>query len=184
MLKKSQKRNSESGMAVIEMIPILIIIALLLNFSLGFFGVVHTGILNSIAARNYTFETFRHKADLRYFMREGISSADQVANYMASNPAPYNFRIHAISSDKRTDDRWIATARPIAFIKSFGGQDKDGQDLSEVRTPANTNISLHKDIATTEKIKQNGVALDEKYRVFPVWVRPQYGICLNNACGE
>jgi len=179
------KMRNEQGMAVIELIPILVIIALLLNFSLGFFGVVHTGVLNSIAARNYAFETFRHKADLRYFMRERTTNPKEIANYMSKDTL-YNFRIHGISSDKRpgANSEWVATARQIAFIQPFGGVDKDGGELFNQNSALNTNRTLHNNIASSDQIKQNGVGLDDKFRVFPVWIRPQYGICLNNDCGE
>ena len=62
----TQHLQNEKGMAALEIIPIVIIVVLLLSFSFGFFGVIHTGILNSMAARNYAFETFNHRSDLRY----------------------------------------------------------------------------------------------------------------------
>ena len=55
----NQHLKNDHGMAVLEMIPIMIIVVLLLSFSFGFFGLIHTGILNSIGARNYAFETFK-----------------------------------------------------------------------------------------------------------------------------
>lgn len=58
MLKRQRSSiNNEKGMAVLEMIPILVVFVLFINFSLGFFGAIHSGILNSIASRNYAFET-------------------------------------------------------------------------------------------------------------------------------
>lgn len=180
--------KNQSGMAALEMIPIFIIIALLLNFALGFFGVVHTGILNSIAARNYAFETFNHKTDLRYFAREEAQSKTDIANYMHPN-SNYQFRLHGIASDLRPSGQagWVATARPIAFIGTFGGVDKDGNALNDTRTASNNNKNLHNRIPSSDGIKdlrQNGLRVEEKWEVFPVWIRPQYGICMNNKCGE
>jgi len=72
MLNNRSVLYDERGMAVFEIIPILVIFVVLINFSLGFFGIVHSGILSSIAARNYAFETFRNRANLNYFRDEDM----------------------------------------------------------------------------------------------------------------
>src|SRR5690606_25429703 len=106
MLKPKALQN-EKGMAILEIIPISIICVLLLSFSFGFFGVIHTGILNSIAARNYAFETFNHRTDLSYFrsnMKDFNSTELKLRYYV-----PWNFRTHSIASENRpanTDDLW------------------------------------------------------------------------------
>jgi len=173
MLKK-KKCLSNSGMAVMEMIPILIIIALLLNFSIGFFGVIHTGILNSIAARNYTFETFRHQANLEYFWREDFNDGN------LSNYVKYGFRFHGIASENRTGDRWVATSRSIAFIEPFGGVDKDGKVLARQQNMQNTELDLHNTRVFTIRDDGNKTLIGAA----PIWVRPIYGICLKAACSQ
>ncbi|MBC7466412.1 MAG: hypothetical protein H7256_10505, partial [Bdellovibrio sp.] len=60
-------KESEKGMAIIESIPVLIMIVVVFNFSLGFFGSIHSGILNSIGSYNYSLETFRFRSNLTYF---------------------------------------------------------------------------------------------------------------------
>ncbi len=106
MLNQNFIKN-QKGIAVFESIPIILVMILLLNFSIGFFGVVHTGILNSIASRNYAFETFRHRADNKYFR--------------SKSELPYNkkgFRFHGTVSEltKQDDNRFVATSRPIDFF--------------------------------------------------------------------
>ncbi|MEZ0393094.1 MAG: hypothetical protein ACAH59_12810, partial [Pseudobdellovibrionaceae bacterium] len=85
--------GNSRGNAMIEIVPILAIFILILNFSLGFFGLIHSGIMNSIAARNYAFETFRNRADLRY-LRDAASS-DTEFTYTKSQ-----VRFHAIKSER------------------------------------------------------------------------------------
>lgn len=148
-------------MAVMELIPIMIIIIMLSNFSLGFFGAIHTGILNSMAARNYAFETFRHRSNLVY-LREGVPVEDNV------NFATQNIRFHAIVSDKTKGDKshFIATGRPIDFLAQLD---------------ATGSKDLHnKQIYTILDGKR---FTDSNGGVTPIWVRPQYGICLNSKCG-
>ncbi len=174
MLNKNFKKRTlnNSGMAVMEMIPILIIVVLLLNFSLGFFGVIQTGILNSIAARNYAFETFRHRANLNYFYREGAQES-QLSSY-----SKYGFRFHGIASENRTGDTWIASSRSIAFVQPFGGIDADGKVLAIQRNMQNAESDLHNNKIFT--IRDDGSRT--LIGAAPIWIRPTYGICVRASC--
>lgn len=159
MLGLKQNLKDQKGMAVMELIPIMIIILLLFNFSLGFFGAIHTGILNSIAARNYAFETFRHRANLTY-LRENVTGGD-VVTYEKQG-----LRIHATVSDNKNGDRehFIATGRPIDFLaqlESSGSKDLHNNQIYNVI---------------------DGQRFTGGGGVTPIWVRPQYGICLSSKC--
>ena len=108
-----QFKKSEKGMALVETIPVLFMLVLVFNFSLGFFGAIHSGILNSIGSYNYALETFRYRSNLMYF-RPGADTA----NYKLSKN-----RVHGVTkdgSDHQTAEdkqRWPATFRSMP--KSF-----------------------------------------------------------------
>jgi hypothetical protein len=151
----------DSGMAAIEIIPMIVIIMFLVVFSLGFFGVIHTGILNSVGARNYAFETFRHRADLRY-IREKY--ADPEVEYYQRGS-----RFHAtvdVGSNIVTSN-FPATARRIDFLKP--GEVVGG-------TEARHNEVLR-------KADLNRRILSDAFGVNPVWIKVKYGICLDVSCG-
>lgn len=154
MLAIKKTLKNQKGMAIIELIPIMIIILLLFNFSLGFFGAIHTGILNSMAARNYAYETFRHRANLNY-LRDSSGEVSYTKQ---------GFRLHATTAGGVTD-RFVATGRPIDF-------------LANSETAAGSK-QLHNDqiynIVDGKRYTAGG-------GVSPIWVRPQYGICLNAKC--
>lgn len=157
MLKKSILRNSR-GMAVFEMIPILVILILLLNFSLGFFGAIHTGIKQSIAARNYAFETYRHRADLHYFnpVSDEVFSYDQ-----------FKVRFHAVTSAKSRSVRFIASSRPV--------------DRFEAQQAVDQGTSSGQD--HTVKVQElSDSKRNENISVNPIWIKTGYGMCLNAAC--
>jgi hypothetical protein len=165
MLAAKSCLQSKKGMAVMELIPIMIIIVVLFNFSLGFFGAIHTGILNSMAARNYAFETFRHRSNLTY-----LRSADGVATTYASQ----NMRLHASVSLKGDHDHFIATGRPIDFLTNSSSIYKpiEGTGSKDLH-----NKQIHSIVTDGKRIT------DGNGGVAPIWVRPQYGICLNSKCG-
>jgi hypothetical protein len=164
MLKKSRSPlNNEKGMAVFEMIPIIIVVVLFVNFSLGFFGAIHTGILNSIASRNYTFETFRHRSNLVYFRNNDAGNAN-------SNFSEIGHRIHGTITDNKPTQKWVATARLIDFLNL---QPKRAVE-SGIGAPAAHN--------TASWEVQDGVRYTKDQGVNPIWIKTMYGICLNSRC--
>jgi hypothetical protein len=169
MLKKSSPSSrlvkNQRGNAMIELMPILMIFMLIVNFSLGFFGLIHSAILNSIGARNYTFETFRNRSNLNYL--RDTQGSESSFTYTRSQQ-----RFHVIKNETTpvAPDKFYATRRPIEF--------------SEIREVANVkgNAGEHergKRIREGERATEVGI--DEG--VNPVWIRSTYGICLVAACG-
>lgn len=164
--KKSSRFNNEKGMAVFEMIPIIVVIVLFVNFSIGFFGAIHTGILNSIAARNYAFETFRNRSNLNYFRNNvGLSSTNSKVNYV-----DMQFRTHAIASDKKAGtSTWFATTRLIDFMNTS----KRAADVV-----GNTSAEHNRSVRGLRETRNETVGVN------PIWLRTVYGICLKSQCGE
>ncbi len=160
-------RNSR-GNAMIEIVPILALFILIVNFALGFFGLIHSGILNSIAARNYAFETFRNRADLRY-IRDNNVGANASFTYAKSEQ-----RFHVTKSEASPDpNKFYATRRPIQFskINSFGDGSADETGLSE--RPKIKQIR--------ENDRASAVGIDEGTN--NPWIRSSYGMCLTAKCG-
>ncbi len=161
MLEMKEKKilNSENGMATLESIPLLIIFVMLVGYGVGAFGVIHTGILHSIAARAYAFETFRHRVDLTYFRDTPTGGRGEF--YTGQT------RIHGIQSDTASDGDQYIVATERSILKGL-------PDLNEEnRSPAFHNV-LGKD-GLNRRLGQG---------VNPVWIRVQYGICLNAQCGD
>ncbi|MEN0058453.1 MAG: hypothetical protein AAGB31_06430 [Bdellovibrio sp.] len=156
--------KNEKGMAVFEIIPILVVIVLFVNFSLGFFGAIHTGILNSMAARNYAFETFRNRSNLTYFSSTNPGS-------VSFQYSKLGLRLHGTNSESQISNsgnpRWIASARLIDFMNF----DKRAADVAG-------------DANTHNKTRDVPDGRNTSIGVNPIWIRTMYGICLNAACGS
>lgn len=178
MLKRNPRRarRSQEGMASVEIVPILLLFAMLFNFTLGFFGVVHAGILNSIAARNYAFETFRNRTNLTYLRDVDLRPATEE---IQARYTKVGFRFHGIiSENNRGSQDWIATQRPIRFTDA-GGMDEALGDKGDHTT-------LVRSIQSVGKVSDTftGMTAEEgKSGVNPVWLQTLYGICLNSTCG-
>jgi hypothetical protein len=159
--QQNKRRRNEKGMALLETIPILIVFIVIIAYGLGSFGVVHTGILHSISARAYAFETFRNRPNVVYFR-------DRATGNGYSHFANKETRVHGINSDiAPVEGEIFATTRPIAFG----------------RQPANTQTSAE---VHNQKIVNKG---DARFRrgegeASPAWIMVGYGICINANCGE
>lgn len=158
------RMNRQRGFATVEAIPVLLVFVILLAYSFGMFGVIHTGILNSISARNYAFETFRNRSNVTYFRDNRDSS---FFSYRAVGT-----RIHGTTGEgfQRTNTDFRATERSLRV--GFGDLQPDG---------SRNNINLHNELIY-EQI-QDGVE-NNTVGVSPVWVKTQYGMCINAACGD
>lgn len=164
MLKRPSLLKNKRGNAIVEIVPILAVFVLLLNFSLGFFGLIHSGILNSIAARNYAFETFRNRSNLNY-LRDTVNTNKDVKY------AKVGMRYHGAINENARSEAWIVTQRPIKFTELSGDFDIKGTSEHDGTVKA-----------IEEGVKASDKGIDEG--VNPAWVRTIYGICLNAACGS
>lgn len=174
--QNKNKRKNQKGMAFVESIPVLFMVVVVFNFSLGFFGAIHSGILNSIAAYNYTMETFRFRSNLMYF-RPGDRSNKHYANAMN--------RVHGVAADGIDKDDtakrvWPSTVRSIAMARNaakLGEGTKDGRvynKASENNRDGQNVWGVRADYSPNSK--------DSTKETPEIWIKTVYGICLNAEC--
>lgn len=159
--KKKRDILSQKGMATIESLPLLSVFIVLLSYQLGLFGVIHSGILNSIAARTFAFETFRNRTDLTYY-RENNEPARK-------NPQHYRnmqVRWHAVTGIDKRSNRFHVTKQPISVL-FFSSQNQNVLGK----------VSDHNEKIYTLKHRNRQVEVN------PAWIMVGYGMCLNAECG-
>lgn len=149
--------KNQRGMAVIEMIPMLIITTMFFSFVLGFFGAIHSGILGSMASRNYAFETFNNRVNLTYFREKNADTSYQGVGA----------RVHGVRSEIGSAQLWQATSRKINFASTIG-QVEEGQGTRETH---NQEIMAVQD---RTRYTEQGVS--------EIWIQQTYGICLWSTC--
>ncbi|MCB0393570.1 MAG: hypothetical protein KDD25_03385 [Bdellovibrionales bacterium] len=167
-VKRKSHLKSEKGLASIEAIFMSFLYMLLLSFGLGFFGIVHTGIVNSISARQYAFETFKNRTHLAYHRsKPGFAQVGNNHSYKR-----FGFRLHTILAEGQTGSQdFIAPARNLAMTPSFNNVDGTG----------NRNTASHEALWNLQSAAFD--ARRDQFRINPVWVKTGYGICLNAFCG-
>ena len=172
-IKNKKQKSNERGLALVEAIPVLFMIIVVFNFSLGFFGAIHSGILNSIGAYNYTMETFRFRSNLMYF-RPG---SNLESHYKESKN-----RVHGVIQDGNElpdikKSPWPATVRSVAFAMGATGlKGKEGNvtDHQFKRKDDPTNVWSYKSNDIPSSVAETNIP--------EIWIKTVYGICLNADC--
>lgn len=154
--KPSFKKISEKGFASVEATVLLVLFSVMIYYSFGFFGIVHTGIVHNIHARTYAFEIFRHRSNLMYFRSNDVTLIKHYYHLMT--------RLHGVNTDSENKyNKQRATERPISFGLSL---DESGRDPS-----------THSDGVYGISSERN-----RSVGVNPVWITVMYGLCLNSQC--
>lgn len=166
---KASRSSSQIGISTVELIPVLLVFVLLFNFVLGFFGVIHSGILNSISARNYAFETFRNRSNLNRF-RDDFENANESITFNQVGFRYHSVIVEGAPPGSGGDPDWYVTSRPIKFTDQNQGigDSTDIQDHSRVQ-----------EIQDPGKAKD---VYDEDGGLGSIWIKTVYGICLNHRC--
>lgn len=154
-VKTPSRLKSESGLASIEAIPLIVVFVMLTGYAMGMWGSVHSAILQSIAARTYAFETFGNRANLNLHR-------DTDPNPLTNKRLGYRF--HSIRSEASNEIEWHATARPLSIgfpAPEATGRESDHNTRIYEIGPRNRNVD-----------------------VSPMWIMVGHGICLNARCGE
>jgi hypothetical protein len=159
MMAALKTLKSQKGIAVLETVPLLVVFIMLMSFGMGLFGVVHTAVLHSIAARTYSFETYRQRTNLNYFREDG-SGLNPSTSF---NFKKKGWRYQAVQHENDQRNLFIATVRPIQLGTSAPAGDS---------TETTNNPSIY-----------SMQTRNTKTSVSPVWVMVGYGICMDANCG-
>jgi hypothetical protein len=165
MLIMNQNRiTSQNGMATLEVLPLLFVFIFLFSYTMGAFGIIHTSIKYSIAARTYAFETFRNRTNLVYFR-------DKLSSGTTSQYKQTGSRFHGIMGEGNRDSQLVATSRAI----QMGMTAKVGASENDPTIHSNT-------VPTADELSRG--RRNQKVEVSPVWIMVVYGICLDVKCGD
>jgi hypothetical protein len=158
--------GNQRGLATFELIPLILIKLILLSYMFGFFGVIHTGIKQSIAARTYAFEMYRNRANLTHFRGNRFASD---GGHFRNAPARTNA---IVAEDVGLDVQIPVSVRPIA--KGFAKPEIHAYNQAEFH---NDQIQSAQELQVAGQPRRNN-----RLQVNPVWIMVQYGICLNSRC--
>ena len=127
----------QRGVAVFEMLFLLLFFVTLFSFTLGFWGAAHTATLQSTAARHLAFEVLNNRTHYEYHRdwllngrggdgkMVGGSTMDSQDLYLRDLDARFFFISGEL--DPPQTDATIQTKRGVNFFKAVGDGSREGQ---------------------------------------------------------
>ena len=167
-------KNSK-GFAILEAIPVLLIVFTVGGAALGSWGLVHTAILNSIAARHNAFFILNQRSDITYRRDFGppeynlTPQSQENKFYYGKNQTRFFF----IKSEKPGSPNRAATTRFVNFLEPGSANYEDRGNFVDQ--------TGHNELGSGSKLRWRTKAT---HRVDPAWIMVGYGICLNMNCGS
>lgn len=156
-------------MATLEILPLIFILVYLFAYTLGAFGAIHTGIMNSISARAYAFETFRNRSNLWYFRDLKGSERRQYRDH--------GNRFHGIMAENNQVQEFRASERAIRMGIPIQPSPSRGD-------PTIHNEKIYDGQGMQEGATASASQRNQSVEVGPIWVMIQYGICMKVSCGD
>ena len=146
------------GVAVAEMLPLLVVFVMLFGLTFGFWSTIHSGTLSSIGARHYAFEVLNNRTHFIYHRDEGAYAGPR-GNGEKSYYKDHNFRFFAVVKKQGYPLKQKALERKLSL---FTKPDSSGG---------------------SNKMWINAVSRPNQYKANPIWIKAGYGICINFECG-
>ena len=89
--------NNQRGIAMVEMLPLLVIFVMIFGLTFGFWTSIHSGTLSSIGARHYAFEVLNNRTHFVY--HRDTQKPDNKAYYKKNG-----YRFFAVIHHQEGDD--------------------------------------------------------------------------------
>ena len=171
--------KNKKGLVILEAIPIIWVMFVLMGATLGSWGIVHTAVLNSIAARNYTFFLFNNRADLSYLRdfsetneyRSAKLAMNFTNRYFKGNRGKGRRFSYINKENPGGTNKAHPTQRPVSFGDNLQSDINDNDSGEILSTSAD-----HNQIHRLVPLGRN------KKKVKKAWIMVGYGICLCATC--
>ena len=127
-LKRAEK--NEEGFAMLEVTVFLFAFAVMTAYTIDFFSIIHTGIVQNIAARTYLFETLEHRSEIAHlrYPDDDPSKATVAVNDFTNA----HYRFHAVNSEEQGDDTTQITASGRGLALVYADEPDRGTDKTSV----------------------------------------------------
>ena len=177
-----------SGIAMVEILPLLVVFIAFFGLCIGLWGAVHSGILQSISARHYAFEVINNRThpDHHRDWDPALSGDGKMFGSPSDSNKKYHgdlgMRLFAVVTKQATND-------PEEFVENRGLNFFSDIDRSYDEEPGGILSSKKTEGANNYGPARVGFLEEEKSFVQappinPVWLLTGYGICLNLCCGD
>lgn len=159
------------GVAIAEFLFMFIIFIFVMVLLYGSWGVIHSGILNSISARAYATYVISNRSDLSFVRDYGEEDILDQSYFNTRAENPKNIRFFSI----------IKPDNPLSEKDFIPEQLR--LDLGYWHSGSLEHISDEEGQEWSSEIRPN-VRILPRYKAHVVYLKQGYGICLDAPCGN
>ena len=166
------------------MLALMVVFVLLFALTLGFWGAIHSAILQSVSARHYAFEILNNRSHFEYHRDwkldapSGNGNMLDVGNFAGEDVYHgdnMGMRLFYITGLNRPDYHPTVTTRGLNFFKEID------RDTATLVSKSGTVPGHEKGLSA---LQHQNIFHQTHGRVNPLWLMTGYGICVNHSCGE
>ena len=187
-LKPKRERNHlRPGIAMVEILPLLVVFVTFFGLAMGLWGAVHSGTLQSIAARHYAFEVINNRTHIEYHRDWNKDSDPGSGNMFGSSASsepyhrPLGMRSFAVvTTQPGNKPEELVENRGLNFFSDIDRKydQKPGGILSSPETDSANNYSSRSGFLEEKEL------FIQTPKINPIWLINGYGICMNCCCGD
>ena len=184
---KIKKKNR--GVAIIEFFLFFFIFVFSLALLYGSWGVVHSGVLNSIGARAYAFYSIANRSDLSFYRDDvdPLAGNTPTAYFWDSDPKKKDTRFFAVIKTEGQGDPLDFFARQIKINLGSGSWKANNPDgiwggKKGRNSPYGGGFQNPDKWLNDPRLQHDKRNIQEESTV--VYLKQGYGICLDVNCGK
>ena len=193
--KLLQSFKAKKGIAVIEFMLMFFVYVFLLVVLYGSWGIVHSGVLNSISARYGAFKQIAHRSDLSFYYSDVLANKENILKHsyftgnhpLTGKKAIRVFGVVTKKNNPEDDPKW----KPVELRMDVGGA---GWNNSTEKGILGFDRSRNKeDFNNPSPVWAERIELgsgpsfenrhDREFKTSAVELKQVYGICLDFHCG-
>ena len=176
-MKILKRKKNKKGIAVIEFLFCFFVFVFMLAVLYGAWGVIHSSILNSIAARTYAFSIIRNRSNVR-FVKDNASA---LIGYF--NRETRFFGVTTYQPGSKNPD-WIAPSVSIDFIPGESDARENAGRLGFIGMEAKGRSEERSEWKSRGGLGelQLPATPTRNLRTTQVYLKQGYGICLSADC--
>ncbi|MCY4513262.1 MAG: hypothetical protein OXB86_06205 [Bdellovibrionales bacterium] len=180
-------KSFRPGIAMVEILPLLVVFITFFGLTMGLWGAVHSGTLQSIAARHYAFEVINNRTHVEHH-RDWDPAVNAGTEQMFQSPTPSLEIYHGLKGMRLFAVVIKQSGKPEGFVENRGLNFFNDIDRSHNDSPGGILSSPETD-AANKYSSRSGFLEDTQLfiqtpPINPIWLMNGYGICLNCCCGN
>ena len=171
--------NNQRGIAILEILPVIVMFIAFFSLLFGFWGAIHSGTLQSIAARHYSFEVINLRTHIEIHRDYTTTTPQSIGRKDLYNRQSYR-SFAVVHSQGRPDPELVARTRGIGFFSDINRENSQEPEGNFQAAPGSSSAPNYIGTRFEQALPHSELHPPRN----PLWIMTGYGICLQAQCSD